>query len=187
MKSDSGAKKKVRGRDQRAGLSSIQNKMASDSAMDGPASLAEHLRDLYSEIEPLIEQYTSAVCPQCREVCCRQRFAFPDEKDLLFLKILGAGIPTCDVSRPDDGPCQFLGKKGCVKPRWLRPLRCTWFFCEPLLKAMGEGTPKTFRKLTAVLGEIVRISSELQSAYLRSDINHILSHQTSGIMKHEDQ
>jgi hypothetical protein len=52
---------------------------------------------------------------------------------------------------------------------------------------MGEGTPKTFRKLTAVLGEIVRISSELQSAYLRSDINHILSHQTSGIMKHEDQ
>ncbi|MGD0884210.1 MAG: hypothetical protein ABSA46_04915 [Thermodesulfovibrionales bacterium] len=129
-------------------------------------AIAERLKELFAEISPMIESYTREVCPQCAQVCCKQRHALPDAKDRVFLRALGLESPPYDNRRSPDEQCQFLGSTGCVNPRWMRPFRCTWFFCEPLLRAMDEGAGKRCRKLTALLGEIVKMSNDLQGRSL---------------------
>lgn len=43
----------------------------------------------------------------------------------------------------------MMGQQGCTQPRWLRPFRCTWYFCDPLIKALDEGSQRKARKLAA--------------------------------------
>jgi hypothetical protein len=73
------------------------------------------------------------------------------EKDILYLSALGVKVPQGDEARLLEGPCQFMGPRGCDKPRWRRPFKCTWYFCEPLLAALNEGPPKKARQLSALL------------------------------------
>ena len=56
---------------------------------------------------------------------------------------------------------KVLGPKGCVQPRWMRPFKCTWYFCEPLLKALDDGPQKKARQLYALLEELTYHYSEL--------------------------
>ncbi len=124
-------------------------------------SSSEKLRMLIEEVSPLIEQYTREVCPGCTEVCCAQRHAVPDAEDLRFFRDLGADIPELDHDRTAWEPCQFLGPAGCGRPRWMRPFRCTWYFCAPLLRALEDGPARRYRQLVGILGEI----ATLRSAY----------------------
>ncbi len=124
--------------------------------------VATRLKELLIEVSPVIEEYTRQVCPQCQDVCCKQRHAIPEERDILYLGLIGLSMPSID-DRDPDGACQFLGDKGCIKPRWQRPLRCTWYFCEALLKAIDEGDQKKARKLIDMIKEIVHLSGRLTS------------------------
>ena len=125
-------------------------------------SAASRLKRLLSEISPLIEEQTRKVCPDCRNVCCRQKHGTPDQKDLLFFDSLGVKGPKVDMTRPPEGPCEFLSSSGCILERWMRPFRCTWYFCAPLLAAMEEGPQRSHRKLVAMMDEIVRLHGELR-------------------------
>ena len=118
---------------------------------------ALRLQQLLSETSPLIESYTSAVCPWCTDVCCRQRHGLLTRCDRAYLAALGADVPRHDPLLPLDGPCQFLGPGGCATPRWQRAWKCTWFFCEPLLRALEEGPAKQARALSATLEEMARL------------------------------
>ncbi|HSA77302.1 MAG TPA: hypothetical protein VLG72_00385 [Nitrospirota bacterium] len=125
--------------------------------------IAEKLRRLLIESSPLIEEYTREVCPDCIDVCCRQKHGMHQERDVLYLHALGVEVPRRDEARPLESPCQFMGPRGCNKPRWIRPFRCTWYFCEPLLAALNEGPQKKARQLSAVLQDIINLYHMLSS------------------------
>ena len=122
---------------------------------------AGKLQQLLIESSPLIEEYTREICPGCTDVCCRQKHGIYRERDLLYLNALGTAIPARDPARPLDGPCEALGERGCTHPRWLRPFKCTWYFCEPIILAMRDRPPRSTRALTAVMEEMIRLYDEL--------------------------
>ncbi len=122
--------------------------------LEGKRPLALRLKELYEEISPLIEGFTSEVCPHCEDVCCRHRHGHLEAEDEVFLTVLGEDVPLASRDRDDDDWCEFLGPKGCTKPRWQRPFRCTWYFCEALLRHMPEANPKALRRLQALMQEI---------------------------------
>lgn len=113
------------------------------------------------EMDPLIEEYTSRVCPDCTDVCCKQKRGIPEQDDKAYIAALGMPLPVYDAARPPEGPCQFMGSAGCVTPRWLRPWRCTWYFCDPLLNSLNMGPQKKARKLSALIRDIVELRSGL--------------------------
>lgn len=122
---------------------------------------AQRLKQLLIESSPFIEEYTASVCPTCTDVCCRQKHGLYRERDILYLKGLGEAVPVRDLLRPTEGPCEAMGSFGCVQPRWLRPFKCTWYFCGPLLTAMNSGPPKNMRRLSALLQEMIDLYDEL--------------------------
>jgi hypothetical protein len=122
---------------------------------------AEKLKQLLIESSSLIEEYTKKVCPDCTDVCCRQKHGAYCERDILYLHALGIEVPPLDEAKPLEGPCQFMGLRGCVRPRWLRPFKCTWYFCEPLLAALDQGPQRRARRLSARLQEMILLFDQL--------------------------
>ncbi len=118
---------------------------------------SEKQRKLLIEISPAIEEYTATVCPGCRDVCCKQRHGIMNEQDRSYCASLGEALPVYDPERSQDGPCQFMSASGCVIPRWLRPWRCTAYFCDALLVAMNSGPPTKVRRISALIQEIVNL------------------------------
>jgi hypothetical protein len=116
---------------------------------------AYQLKLLLTASSPLIEEYTAAVCPGCTDVCCRQKHGLYRERDIQYLRALEEAIPQRDEARPLEGRCEMMGPQGCVQPRWMRPFKCTWYFCDPLLEAMNEGPQKKARRLAAMMQEMI--------------------------------
>ena len=117
--------------------------------------IAERLKELLIESSPLIEEYTAITCPGCRDVCCRQKHGIFRERDIWYMQALGIDVPRRDASRPLEGPCECMGPQGCSQPRWIRPFKCTWYFCDPLLAALNEAPQKRARRLTEVMQEML--------------------------------
>jgi hypothetical protein len=46
----------------------------------------------------------------------------------------------------------------------MRPFRCTWYFCEPLLAALNNGPQKKARRLSAALQEMIDLYAELPAS-----------------------
>lgn len=128
---------------------------------DSPFVTAHKLKDLLTRLSPLIEEYTAATCSGCVDVCCKQKRAFPDHEDVLYMTALGLPLPDYDPARDPEGPCQFMGAAGCMTPRWLRPWRCTWYFCSPLLDAMSGGPQRKARAISGLIRQIVELRHAL--------------------------
>ncbi len=125
------------------------------------AGTAQKLKDLLIQSSSLIEEYTGQVCPECRDRCCRQKHGVFRERDIIYLSALGIDVPPPDDTASPEAPCRFLEAAGCVRPRWLRPFKCTWYFCGPLLTAMNEGPQKKARTLSMTLQKMIRLFDEL--------------------------
>jgi hypothetical protein len=123
--------------------------------------IAEQLKRLLIESSPVIEEYAAAICSGCTDVCCRQKHGTFRDNDILYLRALGIDVPPRDQGRPPEGPCELMGPLGCVQPRWLRPFKCTWYFCGPLLKALSESPPRKTRRVSAMLQEMADLYDEL--------------------------
>lgn len=123
---------------------------------------AQAIRRLLTECSPLIEEYTAAVCPSCTEVCCKQRHGAFTEKDRAYLNALETDVPRHDPAWPPDRLCQFLGPGGCVKPRWQRAWKCTWYYCDPLLEALRSGPARKARRLSALQRNILGLYDKLE-------------------------
>jgi hypothetical protein len=124
-------------------------------------AVAEKLKQLLIESSPLIEEYTAAVCPDCTDVCCRQKHGIYQTRDIAYLQALGVDAPSRADARPLDGPCESMGPSGCVLPRWMRPFKCTWYFCEPLIKTLDERPQRNVRRLSALMQEMIRLFDAL--------------------------
>jgi hypothetical protein len=123
--------------------------------------IAEQLKRLLVESSPMIEEYTAPICPGCTDVCCRQKHGMYQENDIRYLRALGIDAPPRDPERPHDGPCEMMGPQGCGQPRWLRPFKCTWYFCGPLLKALSESPPRKARRVSVMLQQMADLYGEL--------------------------
>ena len=126
--------------------------------------IAKKLKRLLIDSSPLIEEYTSAICPLCTEVCCKQKHGLYQDGDRSYLGALAVIMPARDTARPADGPCEMMGPSGCTQPRWMRPFRCTWYFCEPLLIALNDSPQKKARRLSTALREMIDLYGTLSEA-----------------------
>ena len=116
---------------------------------------AAALKKLLIDSSALIEEYTALVCPDCTNVCCRQKHGIYREGDIRYLEELGEPVPQRDPARSEEGPCEAMGPRGCIQPRWLRPFKCTWYFCDPLIAALDEGPQKKARKLAGMMQDMI--------------------------------
>ena len=128
-------------------------------------ALARETADAVEAISAGIERHTSVVCPECRDVCCVNRHCYHEYADIVYLCSLGERPASYREGAGDGEPCQFLGAKGCRLRRSLRPHRCTWFFCTPLLDHVRESSSRDYRALIAALGEINRNRCALLHAF----------------------
>ena len=126
--------------------------------------IAEDFKREFAHLSPFIQSHTSGVCPSCEKVCCINRHGCHDQTDILFLSAIGITIPRDETGREDTDPCRFLGDLGCMLERWMRPFRCTWYFCEPLLKSMeGEGG-RGYRKFIEGLQRLIALRQKILSS-----------------------
>ncbi len=112
-----------------------------------------------------VECHTSVVCPECLSVCCINRHSYPEPADIVCMYALGERPPQYDAKVGDTEPCQFLGKKGCTLRRPLRPHRCNWYFCSPLLEHIQTVSAPAYRDFIAGLREINEKREALLAAF----------------------
>ncbi len=124
---------------------------------DTRTNIAMKLKQVLIDSSPLIEAYTTTTCPDCLDVCCRQRHGLYSERDIAYLNGLGMAIPPRDEARSLDGPCESMGPQGCTQPRWMRPFKCTWYFCDSLLAALDNGPQKKARKLARMIQDMITL------------------------------
>ena len=101
-------------------------------------NLAVLIAEEIENLSVFIQKHTPVVCPDCSRVCCINRYSYPAYDDVLYLYARGENIPRYTAGLDDYAPCQFLGNMGCSIPRVLRPYRCNWYFCTPLLHHIVE-------------------------------------------------
>jgi hypothetical protein len=123
--------------------------------------LADDLKQAYDIVSPFIEKHTAIVCPLCEKVCCIDKHGRYDEDDLIFIRAIGTGIPDEAQDRKKTDPCRFLNKKGCSLERWKRPYRCTFFFCNPLLKSLENDNAKLYRTFREYFQYLISIRQKL--------------------------
>jgi hypothetical protein len=97
--------------------------LASGGELARMRELAVEAAEAVEAISPVIERHTSVVCPGCLRVCCVNRHSYRELGDVVCLSSLGERPPAYREGAPDSDPCQFLGERGCLLRRSLRPHR----------------------------------------------------------------
>lgn len=115
---------------------------------------ARNFARLIEKADPFIQKNTGEVCPRCRRVCCINRHSYHTHFDTLYLMALGESIPFHRAGIAASEPCQFLSARGCRLRRFLRPYRCTWYFCTPLLEHIRLSPAREYRTFISCLEEI---------------------------------
>lgn len=143
---------------------------------------ASKVAKLIEDLSPFIQEHTDAVCPSCQSICCINRHLCYSADDMICIHALGEKVPLYKKDAAGDSPCQFLGRSGCTLKRSLRPYRCNWFFCNPLLEQIQAGPVSRYRQFIHSLEEITRTRRQLIEAFanLRYEIPESL-HQPQSI------
>lgn len=124
--------------------------------------LAQQLKEAFDLVSPFIEKHTAIVCPDCENLCCMDRHGRYDGNDLVFLGALGADTSQDACGREETDGCRYMMETGCSLERWKRPYRCTYFFCNPLLKSMEDDT-KLYRAFMTYYEHLVELRGRLLS------------------------
>jgi hypothetical protein len=122
--------------------------------------IARELKGAFDALDPFIQRHTSLVCPRCEEVCCINRHGNYDDRDMIFISALISEVPAGKSERNDTDPCRFLIESGCSLDRWMRPFRCTWFFCDPLLESMKD-SGRAYREFVDSFRKLILIRQKL--------------------------
>ncbi|MBI4680360.1 MAG: hypothetical protein HY753_03915 [Nitrospirae bacterium] len=122
---------------------------------------ADELKEAFDSVSPYIQKHTSQVCPSCPKVCCIDRHGRYEENDLIFIAAMRLDNLNCESDRPDTDPCRFLSEKGCSLPRYRRPFRCTWYFCEKLLDSMKDDGAREYKSFISALQKLQGLRQKL--------------------------
>lgn len=119
----------------------------------------------FMKMDPFIQEYTAKTCPYCGSVCCAQKHGMPDFGDAVAIIAMGFELPEYRLDVDMNGMCQFMGDMGCVLPRAQRPYRCTWYYCDPLLKQIEIGPARHYRNFIADVQEMGSARGNLLKAF----------------------
>ena len=114
-----------------------------------------------------LQPHTAIVCPECASVCCINRHSYHALDDIVYICAIGEKIPLHNPALDDSGPCQFLGKLGCTITRSLRPYRCNWYFCSPLLAHIAaHNSNRHYRLFINLLQKITEKRQKMMEEYV---------------------
>lgn len=122
---------------------------------------ALEMKSAMDDIDPYLNEITSRVCPECLNVCCIDRHGTYEENDMIFFNALGAAPEAVTPKLSDAEPCRYLTERGCIRPRWMRPFRCTWYYCPSLMNAFKHENPKKYRRFIELLQRLVATRKRL--------------------------
>ena len=122
--------------------------------------MALHLKEAIKSLSPFIEEHTAIVCPKCRKVCCADKHGRYDEDDIAYLKALELDIPPQPADREETAACRYITETGCSLKRWMRPYRCTLFFCDALIKSLESGDPKLYSAFDSYFQNLILVRQE---------------------------
>lgn len=129
-------------------------------------NLAVLIAEDIENLGAFLQQHTSVVCPECGSVCCINRHSYHALDDIVYIYAIGGEIPFQNSALDDSDPCQFLGKLGCTTARSLRPYRCNWYFCSPLLAHItAHNSNRHYRLFIRLLQEITEKRQKLMEEY----------------------
>jgi hypothetical protein len=124
------------------------------------------LKDAIETIAVFMQSHTAKVCPHCCNVCCINRHSYYDYEDLIYIQALGLKPPARKENICDTDCCQFLSAAGCTIERALRPFRCNWYFCSPLLKSMEDGAAKPYRQFIKEFQKVIELKKTVVGTFL---------------------
>ena len=116
--------------------------------------LATEISSLIDTLGLFIKRHTETVCPRCLDVCCINRHSRYAYDDIVYLSALDEQMIPRKKDISDTARCQFLGEKGCVIKHSLRPYRCTWYFCSPLLEQIELDPVQEYKRFIELLQQI---------------------------------
>lgn len=119
----------------------------------------------FNKMDPFIQDYTAKTCPYCGSVCCANKHGMPDFGDVAAILAMGYEVPAYRLDVDINGMCQFMGEKGCTLIRARRPYRCTWYYCDPLLKQIEIGPAKHYRRFVADVQEMASARGALLNSF----------------------
>jgi hypothetical protein len=129
-------------------------------------NLAVLIAEDIESLGAFLQQHTAVVCPECTSVCCINRHSYHAFDDIVYILAMGEKIPLHNLALEDSGPCQFLGEQGCTMARSLRPYRCNWYFCLPLLVHITDHNSNSdYRWFIKVLQEITEKRQKMMEEY----------------------
>ena len=123
--------------------------------------IAYEIKETFDLVSPFIEKHTLLVCPDCEKVCCADKHGRYDGDDLCFLNSLGIEVSQDGPERNEECSCRFITEKGCSLERWMRPFRCTFFFCDGLLKSIEDDNAKLYRAFLGYFQHLVSLRQRL--------------------------
>ncbi|MBF0488398.1 MAG: hypothetical protein HQK98_09580 [Nitrospirae bacterium] len=132
--------------------------------MSGLREMASQLSAKIAHVDPFIKSCNDEICPQCEGVCCLNKFGCYDIGDVIYLVALGwrpVEILSFSNNAPEGLPCKYLSQSGCVISRRVRPFRCNWFFCIPIIEHMENGGKRAYRGFSRLFQEIIRLRKDM--------------------------
>ncbi len=121
---------------------------------------AQKYKTVMDKHDPFIQSYSAKTCPYCGTICCANRHGVPDFGDLIIFLALDLRVPHYNLVQDERAPCQFIGERGCKVERILRPYRCTWYYCDPMLVQIEIDKPSEYRRFIKEVGELAETRGE---------------------------
>lgn len=131
-------------------------------------SLAKEVKDCILKIDPFIDIYAKKVCSKCDNICCLNKNSRYEYDDLIYVLALREKFPLPERNLKEKEPCYLLTERGCKIPRYLRPLRCNWYFCKDLLQAMELAPPRTFREFSNTFNKMLHLRQQLLNSFFQA-------------------
>ncbi len=141
--------------------------MANGSRMERIRKLAVEVSGLIEDLSPFIQQNTEEICPSCQKVCCINKHSYYEHEDIVYIHALGEEMLPLKDDLIDTSPCQFLGEYGCTIRRSVRPYRCNWYFCTPLLEHIQNRPAPVYRSFTKSLQQITEKRADLLDEFIK--------------------
>jgi len=130
-------------------------------------ALAAAIAGKIKGLDGVLDRLCGQTCPECDDPCCKRAVVRYDLKDLLFLHLVQNGLPLGQPAPRTGETCSFLGNKGCMVDRLMRPFMCTWYLCPGQMAVVRR--EKSWREygLPERLREIQNDRKELEGLFLK--------------------
>lgn len=131
-------------------------------------SLSREIKNILLKLEPFVDFYARKTCSKCSNICCLNKNSRYEYDDLIYILALREEFPIPDRNLKEKEPCYLLTDKGCKIPRYLRPLRCNWYFCKDLLKEMETSPTRAFREFSNTFNKMLYLRQQMLNCFFQS-------------------